>query len=197
MGVGEGRSKLQAAAELSVALCSLAKRRRARVTLEVTGDSPLRLELSARAPLGRVLDAWAGVRPKGRCGLAERLTEGSRPSAGRWILVGDLEGLTPQGLVTRIRPGTELQVGALLAGEELDPDVREASTWTCPETGERLSMPANEHLADRYEQVLGKKLEAFRLGLGRHGARFALLDARDPFENHALELASLSGRGTR
>ncbi len=196
MGVGEGRSKLQAAAELSVALCSLAKRRRARVTLEWTGASPRRLDLPARMPLERVLESWSGVRPEGRFGLAERLTEGPGPRAGRWILIGDLEGLTPGDFLTRIRPGTELLVGALFAGEELDPDGREASTWTCPETGDRLSMPANERLAGRYEQAMSRRLEALRLGLGRHRARFAVLDARDPFETHALELASLAGRGT-
>lgn len=197
MGVGQGRSKLQAAAELSVALCSLAKRRRARLTLVVTGDSPVCLELSPRMPLGRVLDAWSGLPPQGRIGLAEHLARSAAPAAGRWILIGDLEGLTPPDLVARLRPGTELLVGALLAGDELDPEVREATTWICPESGDQVSLPADASLADRYEQALGEKLEKFRLGLGRHGARFALLDARDPFEDHALSLASLSGRGAR
>ena len=197
MGVGEGRSKLQAAAELSIALCALAARRRARVRLSIVDEQGItRTDLAPRDPLGRALAAWSGRRPGGTRGLAEVVRDGScdreLARAGRLVLLGDLEGIEPADLVGRLRPGRQLMVGALLAGEELNPALTEAITWTSAESGSQVAAPADPRLADRYERRLGARLESFRTALTRHRAAFMVMDSRAPFEEHALDLASHS-----
>lgn len=191
MGVGSGKHKLQAAAELAVAWVALAHARRALAGVGVTGSRAGALSwFGHREPLHRALDALTGLLPEREVGLGQALESGVPPRAERVLLLGDLMDLEPARLVAARRPGVELTVGCLLAPEELDPDTRAATTWVCPETDERAHSRGDAGLARRYERHLGDRLETFRRVLAQHRIRFAVLAAGDPFEDHVLELTA-------
>jgi len=191
MGVGPP-GKLQATAELSLALACVGLRGGARVRLVLSPGSG---EQAESRELRRLGDLRAGMEFLERCsaagsgGLSELLTRHTPArDAGRVFVLGDLCDLSPSRAFDLSRRRRELFAVQMLAPVELSPPREGSVEWVDPEGAGRRSVSLGGREASSYERNLEHQLERWANFASRHGIRYVCASSARAFEDIAQEL---------
>ncbi|MEZ6013930.1 MAG: DUF58 domain-containing protein [Planctomycetota bacterium] len=192
MGVGPP-GKLQAAAEVALALAAVGVRARALVTLHLSdgpeGSAPPNVALRRSGDLARAAEVLgrAVARPSAR-GLGAVIRDRRLPSdAGRVVLLGDLWDVSAAEVASLQRPGRELVVGRVLAPVELEPGQLGASAarFIDPEDGRSALVALDAHQVAAYQEDLDAELDRFVGALARRRIRVHAWRSDAPFEDPA------------
>ncbi|MEM7309240.1 MAG: DUF58 domain-containing protein [Planctomycetota bacterium] len=193
MAVGRP-GKLQAAAELATAIASLGLTVGASVELVLSPGAgagrPRSLLLRKKVELPSWLAFLEEARAEGDRGVAALVQEPARfRGAGRVFVLGDLLDLEHDALFGLARRGRELLCAQLLAPEELTPstagdgELGRALVWVDAESGARHALELDARTRDRYEAVLRRRLERWRVACARHRVAFGTWSSATPFED--------------
>ena len=185
MGVG-AVGKLQAAAEVAVALASLALSLGASVELLLSpGAGSVRsLRVQKKVELPALLALLEATEAAGDGGLGRLLLEPGRVrSAGRVVALGDLLDLEPAELLALVRRGREVLCAQFLAPEELEPQPLGGAILVDAESGDRRALQLDRRVRDAYEHELGRRLERWRQTAARHRVTFGTWSSAAPFED--------------
>ncbi len=190
MGVGVGRGKLQAAAELATAIAALGSLIGADVQLWTSGA--LRgFRLRRWAELTGWMRFLEDEEAAGERGLAALVGEGARfRKAGRLFLVGDFFDLEPRDVGRLARRGRELFALRVVAHEELVAHGLDGAELVDPETGERLVVHVDADAESAYDRRLEALFGRWRTTAARQRIRYGVASARTPFEDVLREVVT-------
>jgi uncharacterized protein (DUF58 family) len=178
-------SKLQALAEIAAALCALALRAKARITLlsmaaGAAEHSSARTTLERSADLLRGLRFLSELRASGRDGAWRAPPELADCARVFWLsdpFVGE-----PRVLDGWLAQGREVTVVHALAPLESAPPSAGLWRWRCPETGQLRSVLIDAANRERYSAQLEARLSAWAQHAAARRVRHVLVSSAEPFE---------------
>ena len=187
MGIGEP-GKLQTAAEVAVALCSVALEAGSRVLLQCSGSGEL-MALHKRHEVRQCMQFLESQEASGNAGL-HSLVE--RPaayrSAGSVFLIGDLMDLEPNQALRLARRGRQLSCCQILCDDELRPPRVGSVQWLDPESDSNAAVELTPALLANYEARFQERLLLWGRSCRRHRAAHGVWTSRVDFEDIVQEL---------
>jgi len=190
MGIGEP-GKLQAAAEVAVALCSIALEAKSRVLLQCSASGEV-MALNKRHQVRQCMQFLESQVATGDAGLHSLV---QRPAAyraaGSVFLIGDLLDLEPMQALGLSRRGRQLSVCQILCDDELQPPRTGSVLWQDPESDSTAAVELTPALLAGYESRFHERLTLWSRSCRRHRAAHGVWTSKAAFEDIVQELCGL------
>jgi uncharacterized protein (DUF58 family) len=192
MGVGPP-GKLQRAAECTAAFWALGCRLGARMRVVVSageGAQPRLFEGRSREGSGPLLRFLEELVAEGCSGLGSVLDNPQWfRECSRVLCIGDLGGVTPEGVLSLRRGSREVSFLQLCSPQEFHPAEGPVEWWD-PEQDEVLELDLSRADCLRYHDLLEQQMELWRSLASRHRIAHACRSTAEDFETLMSELFS-------